>query len=427
MANLVQGEWDWMRGLPFEYGPQVQDVSRQTKMADILRQQAQEMPQGQMVSGHYVAPSITQYMANALQGYKANQMQKEADAKQGKILGDWQNKQKAASDELIAALRGQPVEQQLDMVDAGGMPGVTQTVMQPPNQDQVYDAQARYYASMNMPEKAAELFAKRAEMNAPFSGTLKEGEQVFRNGQMVAENQKADNKKPIVVDGVVLDPVTMQPLYTAPQKPEKPTSDMQEYNFAKSQGYKGSFTDWQKELRKSGAASVSVGFPQETFKNEQGLRKEFQDLPTTKAFREVQTAYDQITTALKNPSAANDLAAATKFMKLLDPGSVVRESELAMAMEATGKLDQFMNYANRIKTGEKLTPSQRKDFANAANALYGAAAGRYNEAAGEFRGMAGDYKLNPDRIAKPATAPKEAPAISVPKVRKYNPATGKIE
>lgn len=138
------------------------------------------------------------------------------------------------------------------------------------------------------------------------------------------------------------------------------------------------------------------------FKNERDLRNDFAGLPTTKAFKEVQSAYDQISFALKNPSAANDLAAATKLMKLLDPGSVVRESELGMAMAATGKMDQLSNYVNMMRTGQKLTPSQRKDFANTAQGLYEAAASRYNDTATEYQGVANDYGLNASRVAKPA-------------------------
>jgi hypothetical protein len=77
----------------------------------------------------------------------------------------------------------------------------------------------------------------------------------------------------------------------------------------------------------------------------------------------------QINKGLDAKSPAGDLASATKFMKLLDPTSVVRESELAMAMQATGALDKLYNYANLISTGQKLTPSQREDFRSLAKAL----------------------------------------------------------
>ena len=138
---------------------------------------------------------------------------------------------------------------------------------------------------------------------------------------------------------------------------------------------------------------------QKGFDNEQSLRKEFQGLPTYKAFTEVQTAFDQIRTTLDNPSGANDLAAATKFMKLLDPGSVVRESELGMAMQTSGVFDKFSNYANMLATGQKLTPVQRKQFREAAEGLYKAAQSRYIDTAKDYRGQASKWGLDPDAVA----------------------------
>jgi hypothetical protein len=38
----------------------------------------------------------------------------------------------------------------------------------------------------------------------------------------------------------------------------KPTDDMREYEFARSQGYQGSFQDFQLEMRKAGAASINL-------------------------------------------------------------------------------------------------------------------------------------------------------------------------
>lgn len=44
----------------------------------------------------------------------------------------------------------------------------------------------------------------------------------------------------------------------AQPKPPSPTDDMQEYEFAKSQGYQGTFTDYQAEMKKAGASSQTV-------------------------------------------------------------------------------------------------------------------------------------------------------------------------
>jgi len=163
----------------------------------------------------------------------------------------------------------------------------------------------------------------------------------------------------------------------------------------------GKYLGRKNEGRKAGAVNVEVGYPEDMIKFEGGLRKEFDDSIEAKAFPKVQAAYDQISFAAKNPSAANDLALATKFMKLLDPESVVRESELAMAMEASGSWDRLVNYHNRLLKGEKLTPSQRVDFMKSAEGLYEAAKNRYNQKAESYRSLAKDYKMNPDRIVRP--------------------------
>jgi hypothetical protein len=153
--------------------------------------------------------------------------------------------------------------------------------------------------------------------------------------------------------------------------------------------------------RSARAPKNLIEYPEDTIKFESGLRKEFDDTIEAKAFPKVQAAYDQISFAAKNPSAANDLALATKFMKLLDPESVVRESELAMAMQASGAWDRMVNYHNRLLKGEKLTPTQRQDFLTSAEGLYDAALNRFNQKAQGYRSLAKDYKMNPDRIAKP--------------------------
>jgi hypothetical protein len=102
----------------------------------------------------------------------------------------------------------------------------------------------------------------------------------------------------------------------------------------------------------------------------------------------------QIDQAAKMATPAGDLAAATKIMKILDPGSVVRESELGMAMAATGVEDKVRNYANMVMTGEKLTPSQRKDFVELSDKLYNAAAGQFNQKRGEYAGIAQRNQLD---------------------------------
>ena len=135
----------------------------------------------------------------------------------------------------------------------------------------------------------------------------------------------------------------------------------------------------------------------EGFKNELELKSQFKSEPVYKAFQEMQSAYGQVTESLKKNSPAGDLAGATKFMKLLDPGSVVRESELFLAMSATGALDRFTDYANKVIKGTKLTPSQRQDFQGLADRLFSDAASAYNAKRNEYSSIGSSYGLNAER------------------------------
>jgi hypothetical protein len=146
---------------------------------------------------------------------------------------------------------------------------------------------------------------------------------------------------------------------------------------------------------------------QQGLENEMKIRSAFAGEPVYKARQEMQSAYGQITDSLRQGSPAGDLAAATKFMKLLDPGSVVRESELYMAMQASGALDRMVNYANLRLSGQKLTPDQRKDFQSLADKLYSTATNTYNQKRGEYANLAESYGLDVNRaVGAPAILPE---------------------
>jgi hypothetical protein len=193
-------------------------------------------------------------------------------------------------------------------------------------------------------------------------------------------------------------------------KPEAAPSSVREYQFAVGQGYQGTFQDFQLAQKAAVAPKVTVDMTggQKGFDNEMSLKKSFAAEPVYKAYGEMQSAYGQINDSLKAASPAGDLAAATKFMKLLDPGSVVRESELGMAMAASGALDRATNYAQLRISGEKLTPTQREDFAKLSRELFSTATTAYNTKRGEFEQMGSAYGLDANRaLGAPAKMPSK--------------------
>ena len=149
------------------------------------------------------------------------------------------------------------------------------------------------------------------------------------------------------------------------------------------------------------SASVST---KDAFKNERDLRNDLKSEPIYKAHQEVKSAYEQIKGALGQNTPISDVAAATKIMKLLDPGSVVRESELGVAMASSGLLDRVTNYANMVISGQRLTPQQRKDFQKLADEFYSASEQQFNAKSSEYAGIAKDYGLNEQRVSGRAPA-----------------------
>lgn len=153
-----------------------------------------------------------------------------------------------------------------------------------------------------------------------------------------------------------------------------------------------------KAARGASRTKVEVNPALDPFKNEKALRDEFRTNPVIKSADEMAGAFRLIDTAYKNPTPANDLAMATKYMKILDPTSVVRESELALALGSVGLIDKVYNYANLVATGEKLTPTQRKDFYDSARAINDAFQKQRGEFAGQYKGIASQYGLKPENV-----------------------------
>lgn len=161
------------------------ELQRRLKFADALRQQA--APEGQMVSGHYVAPSWTQQLANLAGKYVAGKQESEAM----KQYGQYQTSKAQKYADLLGET--DPVKFQQ---------GLSQ-----------------------MPEFAPELVKNRlAGINKQEVPTVvPAGSTIYQGGKAV---------------------------YTAPKedKPETRTNDQKDFDFAKSQGFKGSFLDFKNQM-----------------------------------------------------------------------------------------------------------------------------------------------------------------------------------
>lgn len=103
------------------------------------------------------------------------------------------------------------------------------------------------------------------------------------------------------------------------------------------------------------------------------LRKEYNNLAEVHDFRKVDAAYQKLNAALDDtakPSPLRDQGAIFSWMKILDPGSTVREGEYASVKNAAGLPDRLRNAYNRTISGEILTPEQRREIKEAALPIY---------------------------------------------------------
>ena len=71
-----------MGDVPLDFQPQMQNISQQQKLSQMLLQQGMQQPQGQMVSGHYVAPALTQYLQPLFGAYAGSKGMETAENKQ---------------------------------------------------------------------------------------------------------------------------------------------------------------------------------------------------------------------------------------------------------------------------------------------------------------------------------------------------------
>ena len=168
----------------------------------------------------------------------------------------------------------------------------------------------------------------------------------------------------------------------------------------------------QKEINNPPPQTVILNEGKQGFENVMKIGAAFKSEPIYKEYQGMQTAFNQVNTALNQETPIGDLAGATKMMKMMDEGSTVRESELALAMAAAGRMDRLKNYLNQAMTGQKLTPTQRIEFKALSNELYAAAGQAYNNKRSEYEAFANAYQL--PNISTAIGAPVNVPSVVKP-------------
>jgi hypothetical protein len=119
--------------LPPELFAEQQQLNRQQQMAQALMQQGQQQPQGQMVSGRYVAPSIFQQIAPLVQTYMGTKLAEKGDKQALDIARQLREGQGAALADYIGQLQGKAAvpEKVTEMAGPYGVSGAGQNIPMP--------------------------------------------------------------------------------------------------------------------------------------------------------------------------------------------------------------------------------------------------------------------------------------------------------
>jgi len=165
--------------------------------------------------------------------------------------------------------------------------------------------------------------------------------------------------------------------------------------------------------------------------DETSFRKEFSGNQIVKDYNDARLGMDKIrkTFEAKDQTGFNDQALIFNFMKVLDPGSVVREGEYATAMKNASLLEGMGIKFNKVMSGQQLSPDQRAKLKNAAEMQFKASDERFSTYKDEMTQIAKQSGLDPTKVIPNYDKVINANTASSQKGSKlrYNPATGEIE
>lgn len=136
--------------------------------------------------------------------------------------------------------------------------------------------------------------------------------------------------------------------------------------------------------------------PASTFDNVNSLGKRWMDESADYLGRG--QSLGQLLSGAKQQSAAGDISMVFNFMKMNDPNSAVLPGEYATAQNAGGVDERVRAFYNSLLDGQRLTPSQRKDFLMTAKAIFESTIAAKDERARHFTSRAQAYGIDPSLV-----------------------------
>lgn len=286
--------------------------------------------------------------------------------------------------------------------------------------------EARNKADMGINERAQTLAEKNAARAASQESLARVDKQIADTMAVVGETVKsatAAGRDPEVIKRAVAplvesagrlaarvgrDPSTfaaqVDAMLTGPTTLEKATAEAQ----GKAQGEGLGKAAAAKALAAAGVVDPNAGFKDkgQMAQAEGSLRDDYRkDAGPFITIRDAKNRLDNIET-----TGAGDIALLFQYMKILDPGSTVREGEFATAASVAGVPGQIEALRQKVVGGGFLSKDARKQIKDQAQKIYESQAVQHDKMVTQYANITKRLGLNPDNVVidlAPAAKPIE--------------------
>ena len=156
----------------------------------------------------------------------------------------------------------------------------------------------------------------------------------------------------------------------------------------------------QKEMKKLAEKTAKEKEDQD-WKRAEGLRGEHfksskETLAAMQGFKKVEAAYKD-----PNPTGPTDMALVYGVIKTFDPTTGVKEGEYASAENTKGVSDYVLTLYEKARSGQKLTPEQRRDFYITASRQLAGQLEIQDQTDQQFTDLAGRAGISADLVVDP--------------------------
>ena len=277
------------------------------------------------------------------------------------------------------------------------------TISQMPGGDKVIESAAKLGGERRAEAQAP---AQLTEAMAKADKAVADATTAQATATNAAERAKADADKAVAdakaakVQAKYAEQITLADL-------EKKAADLGLTNAQKNQALattKKLGTETAKAALELEALKATGGVdPEKKFTQEEKIRKEWQG--RSKMYSELQGTFNTLQASASSANGPGDIALITGFMKMLDPGSVVRETEFATARDTAGLFTQLQNRLEKAQNGQLLSPKQRSEYVALSQKYLDSAQKKANQEKKDLGIVVKNYKLNPENVFGAEQAP----------------------